>query len=466
LGASLASQELAPLPVGARPESNFIQRPLELSFFFRNLRNLESHQGPIPRRLSILEIGDSHLQGDLFSRPLRLALGRRFGLAGRGLIFPYEVAGTTNAFDIASQSNVRWIPRRAAVAPLPGFGGLDTGAAGFAILTHDPGYVLHMALEGDEERFDTVSVFSRRDAQAFGLKISVHSDAQILAHENLVPHPRLHPVQPGDSLYKLSRLYKVSIADIKRWNRMQGDQIFAGEALIVGQDAEPTHAVPDEGFRDLASIRGDWAGPVSLTANLQEPASDFFIRGFQDGKGESEAVIYGAEVERRGVDGIIYHTAGVNGAQLKHFANNPRFIQEARCLDPDLVIVALGTNESMGRSLKPREIEDGLNNLMLGLTHKNPKYVAFLLITPPDVVDWSGNYNPLAQVTAQHLRDFARRHALALWDWQAVMGGPGSVFKWRDAHLVLSDGVHMTHAGYQLQSALFFRAFMDAYERR
>ena len=394
-------------PSVARPKENVIQRPLELSFFFRKLKALESRQAGGLKRVSILEIGDSHLQGDEFSHPLRNALAKRFGLAGRGLIFPFSVAHSSNAWDIISESNVKWLHRRSAVPAPQGLEDLDTGAAGFSIMCNDPNYILRLGLNGTDESFDTLSIFSRRDAKAYGMTVSTNPDPDLL---------------------------------------------------------EEPHGAPG-GFVDAAVIPGGASTAVSVTVRLAKETSNVFLRGFRDAEGESEAVIYGATVERSGRSGVFYHTAGVNGAQLKNFTRSARFLQQARCLDPDLVIIALGTNESMEDDPRAWGIEENMLEILTAFTKDNPKYVAFLVITPPDVLDWRGRFNPRVAEVAARLRDFASRHGLALWDWQSLMGGQGSVLAWREARLVLSDGVHMTNAGYQLQSRAFYQALMDAYER-
>jgi lysophospholipase L1-like esterase len=455
------------LPAVARPKENVIQRPLELGFFFRKLKALEERRGGDFKRVSILEIGDSHLQGDEFSHPLRLALGKRFGLAGRGLIFPYTVAQTSNAWDLVSESNLVWLHRRSAVPAPQGLEDLDTGAAGFSIMTRDPGYILRLGVNGQDSAFDLFSVFSRRDARAYGMRISTHTRSDVLKEKGLLPRDRLHLVVAGDTLSSLSRLYQVELKDLRQWNHIKNDQIYAGESLVVQRELSaqdpPEGAVA--GFRDVAVIPGGASQDVSVTVRLENPVHDVFLRGLKDEVGESEAVIYGATVERAGRSGIFYHTAGVNGAQLKNFVRSARFFQQARCLDPDLVIIALGTNESMSDDDRAWDIEDNMLAILGAFTKNNPKYVAFLVVTPPDVLDWGGRFNPRVAEVAARLRDFASRHGLALWDWQSLMGGQGSVLSWREQHLVQTDGVHMTNAGYQLQSRYFFQALMDAYER-
>jgi lysophospholipase L1-like esterase len=467
-----APAEEAELPEVAKPGANLIQRPMELGFLFRKLKALEAGEALAggrgagePKRVSILEIGDSHLQGDQFSRPFRLAMAKRFGLAGRGLVFPYGVAHTSNAADLLSESNVSWLSRRSAVAAPAGLEGLDTGLAGFSIMTRDAGYVLRMGVTRPEARFDTLSIFSRREAKSYGMRVSEHDDPEILRRKHAVPKDRLHLVAAGDTLGKLAAQYGVGLKELRAWNRVKNDQIFAGENLIVRKEEEAAPGAPIEGFRDLAEIPGGASPALSVTVRLKAEASDIFLRGFKDAEGEDEAVIYGLSLERAGAPGLLIHSAGVNGAQLKSFSRSLRFMKQARCLDPDLVIIALGTNEAMNEELGANEIEDNLLAIVGGLTHQNPKYVAFLIVTPPDVLDWQGRLNPRAAAVARRLRDFAARHGLALWDWNEIMGGQGSVVSWRESHLVLSDGVHMSSAGYLAQSRMLYRALMDAYER-
>jgi lysophospholipase L1-like esterase len=451
------------LPQGSKPEEGAIQRPLELSFFFRKLKALEARrQGDPLRRVSILHLGDSHLQGDQFSRPLRAALGKRFGLAGRGLVFPHTLARSSNAWDLLWESNAAWQGRRSAVAAPAGQEEQDTGISGFSILTREPNYLIRLGVR--ELPFDTVSVFSRRGPKSFGMRLSTHPDPKVLESKRLLSEDRIHIVAPGDTLGALAKRYQVELKDLKAWNRLKGDQIFAGDSLVVGKEVERTPGPPPEGFKDWGELPGGRPGPLSFTVSLAAPVSDLFLRGFKDAEGESEAVIYGLSLERAGQSGVLYHTAGVNGAQLKSFARSQRFLEEARCLDPDLVLISLGTNEAMSGEDAGAEMEESLLSLMASFTKGNPKYVAFLLLTPPDVLDWHGRLNPRAAQVAARLRDFASRHGLALWDWQALMGGPGSVLSWREARWVGSDGVHMNSGGYALQSRLFFEALMEAYE--
>ncbi|MDR0605879.1 MAG: LysM peptidoglycan-binding domain-containing protein [Bacteroidales bacterium] len=43
----------------------------------------------------------------------------------------------------------------------------------------------------------------------------------------------LYIIQKGDTLNKIARMYKVSIEDIKKWNNLKNDTIYAGQQLII-----------------------------------------------------------------------------------------------------------------------------------------------------------------------------------------------------------------------------------------
>lgn len=45
----------------------------------------------------------------------------------------------------------------------------------------------------------------------------------------------IHEVQPGETLFRISRLYGVSVDQIKEWNGLQSNLIDVGQRLIVGR---------------------------------------------------------------------------------------------------------------------------------------------------------------------------------------------------------------------------------------
>lgn len=121
------------------PRHRIIGEEAALSHFFEALDALKKDSC---RTLSIVHIGDSHIQADYFSGMLRVLLQEKFGNAGRGLIFPYAVAHTNEPVNYSSGSAGEWKAVRSVINPAGAEVGLSgislyslTGRAGFRIRT-------------------------------------------------------------------------------------------------------------------------------------------------------------------------------------------------------------------------------------------------------------------------------------------------------------------------------------------
>lgn len=76
-----------------------------LSPFFEKLYEQRTRGG---KKISIVHIGDSHILGNYLTREVRDRLQREFGDAGRGLIFPYKLAGSNGPRDYLINTNCTW----------------------------------------------------------------------------------------------------------------------------------------------------------------------------------------------------------------------------------------------------------------------------------------------------------------------------------------------------------------------
>ena len=46
----------------------------------------------------------------------------------------------------------------------------------------------------------------------------------------------IHVVKPGETLFRVSRLYGVPIDKLKKWNKLPDDIIEVGQKLVVGME--------------------------------------------------------------------------------------------------------------------------------------------------------------------------------------------------------------------------------------
>ncbi|MET0638109.1 MAG: GDSL-type esterase/lipase family protein [Chitinophagaceae bacterium] len=117
--------------------------PLD-SFYQKLYRLKTTGQGNV----SVVHIGDSHIQADFLSNEVRDGFQDFFGNAGRGLVFPYQLAKSNAPSDIISSSNTSWSYNRIAHPEL----GQPVGVSGFGIRTMVDGASINLAIRPDFTR--------------------------------------------------------------------------------------------------------------------------------------------------------------------------------------------------------------------------------------------------------------------------------------------------------------------------
>jgi lysophospholipase L1-like esterase len=114
-----------------------------LDSFYQKLYNLKkTGSGTV----NIVHIGDSHIQADYLSGLVRNNLQQFFGNAGRGLIFPYQLAQSNAPSDIISSSNSSWQFNRVAHPEIA----IAAGISGYCIKTNASGASIDLALKSNE----------------------------------------------------------------------------------------------------------------------------------------------------------------------------------------------------------------------------------------------------------------------------------------------------------------------------
>lgn len=136
-------------------------------------------------RISMVHIGDSHIQADMMTAVVRENIQADFGNAGRGLVTPYRVAGTNEPINYYSSSNASWtsarIVQRDAVLPI-GISGLTLrttqAGANLNIKTMDRGRL--------DYSFDQAIVFYDRNLSSCDLGICDSAGRQVYSVQSNV----------------------------------------------------------------------------------------------------------------------------------------------------------------------------------------------------------------------------------------------------------------------------------------
>ena len=153
--------------------------------------------------------------------------------------------------------------------------------------------------------------------------------------------------------------------------------------------------------------------------------------------------------------GVVYHSTGVAGATFKSYNDNSNFEKGLKLLLPDMVIVSLGTNESVKKwdSIAfEKEVRTFIDRI-----RANTSASKIVLILPNEnYIKVNGIYTYNTRIDAVHavLLKVASEQELFIYNQQQAMGGKGCMLQWKQQGLVNDDHIHFLRKGYQKQGFL------------
>lgn len=162
--------------------------------------------------------------------------------------------------------------------------------------------------------------------------------------------------------------------------------------------------------------------------------------------------------------GVLYHVLGVHGAHFVDFAKASLFFEQLALLQPDMILLSLGTNDGVNRRITQVALKQVIEDLVRKLQAANPQ-AQVVLLTPFDNYYRRGNLNKYLQIVQKSLVEVAQEQNLAYIDAYQITGGFGSVRKWRQYGLLRTDGIHYSKVGYELQAKIIQQAIIHSYKR-
>lgn len=387
------------LPV---PDSS-IREYAPLLDFFAALDSLRAGKDTV---VTVVQLGDSHIQAGHYSGRMMRLMQQQFGNAGRGWIAPFKLSRTNEPDDYFISSVLKeWVAGRCIQSNKK----CPVGPGGIGIQSVSPSINLDISMapnNGAGYSFNQAIIYRGEKSMpmlpAGKLKDSVET---ILGTA---------PCTPGvlADTFRISSL--TDTLQLHSTRRKQG-------------------------------------------TNTLLPASSF------------KNVYYGFNLTN-GQPGILYHSIGVNGAMFVNYTDES-YVRQLALLNPSLLIISLGTNETFGRRFTGSEFA-GQIEAFISLVKKQMPHTAILLTTPPEcykrvTVNKKRTYvrNENTERAAKAIVEVAQREGLACWDLFAATGGKSSSAKWHKAGLMGRDRIHFTKEGYQEQGLLLYRALMQTYNR-
>lgn len=146
--------------------NNIIQNVSHLDDFYESLYHLKNANDRI---VSIIHIGDSHIQADYLTHAIRKKFQEQFGNAGRGLIVPARVAGSNDAFNVVSNATTTWKNKRVIHVDQP----LSIGIGGITINTDQPNarFNIYMKDLWLDYSFNSLALFFLKDITSFHFSV-------------------------------------------------------------------------------------------------------------------------------------------------------------------------------------------------------------------------------------------------------------------------------------------------------
>ncbi|MCB5229732.1 MAG: GDSL-type esterase/lipase family protein [Candidatus Cloacimonetes bacterium] len=158
---------------------------------------------------------------------------------------------------------------------------------------------------------------------------------------------------------------------------------------------------------------------------------------------------------------IQYHYTGINGASYTNLQSNAAIFEKIETLQPDLLIISLGTNDAQGR-YNAANFRKAMNGFMAKVFEKQPNPTVIFGL-PADCAK-NGTHNTNVEKVAAEIMAYASERGFAWWNLYEVMGGSRSIFKWKQKDLASRDLIHFSPQGYMLQGYLFYHAMIHGYK--
>ena len=342
-------------------------------------------------KVTILHIGDSHVQSDVFTGFIRDRLQQIFGNGGRGFVFPYAVAKTNSAYDYYSTIYGSWeFSRSVDLQPrFPlSFSGItayttDT-SAGFSLIFRNT----YQPIKKD---FSQLTFFCNTSKESMDFEVRISSFSPWIevkvSQNNSLPYVKVQlPVSSFDTLF----------------------------------------------FR----------------VKKNKPEQRFFE-------------LYAIIVEKKENSGILYISAGVNGAGSYSILKQGLASEHLKYLKPDLVILDIGINDIYRGVFQEQLLLGNLIRIIQELQSCCPA-TNIMLVSAQNVL-YRNRSVQNCELYSTLLRKIARQYPILFYDYFTVAGGNYSMSNWYAAGLAQRDKKHLTFEGYRVRGELFVNALLHAY---
>ncbi|WP_297064927.1 GDSL-type esterase/lipase family protein [uncultured Duncaniella sp.] len=357
-----------------------------------------SNESPV----SIVHIGDSHVQADINTSTIRELLQYDFGNAGRGLVSPLKICGTNQPTDYVFQSSNSW-----KTVKLMNTSWMQTvGFTGTSIRPASSTSELTIGTKDtdDYNPFSSTTIFHNGK---LSIKEVTDADGNKLDF-------RAIPSRDYTQIVLSSLATKINVKFASA-----GDLTLYGASLSGERPGVFYHSIGNNGATFDSYNR---IGSVGLGINPLHPNLVIISLGTNEAFGRQDIARF-----KRSIDLLVSNVRQAN---------------------PDALILLttpMECHRSVVTKKKVRVRRKGRKGYRT-VTRTNKTYAVNMNIAP----------------LRKAILDYGKANGVAVYDWYDVAGGSGASTSWINSDLFAKDRVHHTHKGYNLEGRLIYDAIMDA----
>lgn len=339
-------------------------------------------------KISVVHIGGSHIQADVYSGRTRERLQTFYpGMnGGRGSVFPYRISKTNNPRSYSVYYSGIWQSCRNVENKKK----CNLGLTGMSVTTFDVNANFEIKLKSDSlvnYTFNKIKLFHEIDSTSF------------------IP-------------------------------------VFGSEIIIKKIERNQ-----ELGYT-LFYLGGDY--------------DEFKLSFKSTSSAQNNFTIFGISLDNDD-SGIVYHSIGVNGASFPSFLKCDMFEKHLKALNPDVIIISLGTNDAYTTKFNPDFYQLNYEELVDKIRKILPK-VAILNTVANDSYLFRRYPNKNTELAAEVIYKVAKKKNCGVYDFYKVMGGFNSSSLWFQKNLMVKDKIHFNKQGYLLVGDLFFNAIIKSYD--
>ncbi len=210
-------------------------------------------------------------------------------------------------------------------------------------------------------------------------------------------------------------------------------------------------------------VPSDLAGPF---VSVRLPAFDggLTVRLASALPAGAELEFYGLSLESVEPNGVIVDMVGVGATRFHAQLHAELLHEQLQALEPDLVILDYGTNEYLYDDTIPPTLEIVIRDVIARIREAAPN--ASILLTSAGDLARKGVPIHSGPSFASLVKRIARSEGTAWYDWFAISGGQGSIFRWTERCLAQADNIHLNIWGYRLKGQLMAEALLKTLDSK